>query len=277
MTIYCVYLTVYRGNKLPPFYIGSTSIDKINSGYHGSVRSKKYRAIWETELRTNQNLFSTKIIKTFDTRSSALAYEADIQNKLNVVQNILYCNMAVATVNGMFGMDVKGKNNPNYGNKWQSSQRAAASERNSIYMQKNPKIWISKIIDGKVISKFIFMMEKEKYISSGWETGKRKELHTDNIRVSASITAKRANHTLCTCMTCKKVVQAHTLNHHIKTHHSSPKLEYFGKNYPSFGELLKQTGCSKHLYQKWYLNGYDPRPSIGNRNIHFIPPKLVAE
>ena len=32
--MYCVYLTIYTGNKLPPFYIGSTSLKKINKGYN---------------------------------------------------------------------------------------------------------------------------------------------------------------------------------------------------------------------------------------------------
>ena len=31
--MYCVYLTIYRGNKLPPFYIGYSSINKIKAGY----------------------------------------------------------------------------------------------------------------------------------------------------------------------------------------------------------------------------------------------------
>jgi hypothetical protein len=39
--MYCVYLTIYKGNNLPPFYIGSTSIDKIDGGYHGSVMSEE--------------------------------------------------------------------------------------------------------------------------------------------------------------------------------------------------------------------------------------------
>ncbi len=30
--MYCVYLTTYSGDKLPPYYIGSTSIAKISNG-----------------------------------------------------------------------------------------------------------------------------------------------------------------------------------------------------------------------------------------------------
>jgi hypothetical protein len=36
--MFAVYLTSYKGNKLPPFYIGSSSVSALNSGYHGSVK-----------------------------------------------------------------------------------------------------------------------------------------------------------------------------------------------------------------------------------------------
>ena len=62
--IYCTYLTIYKGNKLPPFYIGSTSVDKINTGYHGTVSSKKYKDIYKQELITNPQIFKTKILTT---------------------------------------------------------------------------------------------------------------------------------------------------------------------------------------------------------------------
>lgn len=33
--LYCTYLTSYFGNKLPPFYIGYTTVANINRGYRG--------------------------------------------------------------------------------------------------------------------------------------------------------------------------------------------------------------------------------------------------
>jgi len=36
-----VYITNYKGTKLSPWYIGSTSKNKITNGYNGSVSSKK--------------------------------------------------------------------------------------------------------------------------------------------------------------------------------------------------------------------------------------------
>jgi hypothetical protein len=41
--IFCTYLTIYSGNKLPMFYIGSSTVKKVVSGYHGSVSSKIYK------------------------------------------------------------------------------------------------------------------------------------------------------------------------------------------------------------------------------------------
>ena len=44
--MYCVYLTVYSGNLLPMFYIGSSSVKKIQNGYCGSISSKKYKNVF---------------------------------------------------------------------------------------------------------------------------------------------------------------------------------------------------------------------------------------
>ena len=102
MNIYCVYLTIYLGNKLPMFYIGSTSISKLNSGYRGSVLSKKYKETWNYELSTNPHLFETKIISYHDTREHAFDKEETLQRLLNVVPSELYINESYA--NGGFSM-----------------------------------------------------------------------------------------------------------------------------------------------------------------------------
>ena len=101
MNIYVTYLTIYSGNKLPPFYIGSSTIEKINNGYRGSVKSKKYKSIWKQELKENPHLFKTKIISKHTNRKEALEKEDYIHRKLNVVKSPLYINMALAS--GCFG------------------------------------------------------------------------------------------------------------------------------------------------------------------------------
>lgn len=109
---YCVYLTTYKGNKLPPFYIGSSSISKIENGYKGSVRSKKYSKIWKEELKATPHLFSTKIIKTFYSRKMATYKEKMLQIRLNVVKSSMYINESIACINGMFGRDIKKELHP---------------------------------------------------------------------------------------------------------------------------------------------------------------------
>jgi len=104
---FCVYLTTYSGNKLPPFYIGSTSIEKIkNQNYHGTVTSKKFKNIWWNEIENNPSLFKTFIISTHYSRKEAYEKEEYLQRTLNVVKSSMYINMSIA--NGNFVAE-KGK------------------------------------------------------------------------------------------------------------------------------------------------------------------------
>ena len=109
---FCVYLTIYRGNKLPPFYIGSSSIQNINNGYKGSVQSKKYKQIWRKELKENHHLFVIKIVSIHKTRTEALIKEDFLQRTLNVVSSPLYINLSFAQKDGCFGLKPLHKRNP---------------------------------------------------------------------------------------------------------------------------------------------------------------------
>ena len=113
--MYCVYLTTYAGDKLPPFYVGSTSKQKITEGYKGSVSSAEWKAIWEYELKNHPDLFNTWIISEHSTRKEALEAELKYQIENNVVESTQWINKSLAQPNGFFGMDVSGKNNPMYG------------------------------------------------------------------------------------------------------------------------------------------------------------------
>ena len=129
MSIYCVYLTVYSGNKLPPFYIGSTSVKRIiEKKYHGSVASKKYKDIWKSELKSHPELFKTIIICTFESRKEAIEKENKLQKLLNVIRSPLYINQATAQVNGYCGRIVKGKDNPFFGKKHTEETRKRLSD-----------------------------------------------------------------------------------------------------------------------------------------------------
>lgn len=93
---YCTYLTIYSGNKLPPFYIGSTSVGRIKSGYRGSVSSKKYKSTWLSEIKENPELFRTKIISYHETREEAISKEEYFQKNLKVIKSEMYINMCYA-------------------------------------------------------------------------------------------------------------------------------------------------------------------------------------
>jgi hypothetical protein len=130
--MYCTYLTVYSGNKLPPFYIGSTSIKSILEGYRGSVSSKRYSRIWKQELKDNPILFKTFIISRHDSRQDAVYKEYKLQKILNVVKSDMYMNLSLASKDGCFGRDMKWINNPMHGMKLSIEAKDKISKSNSV-------------------------------------------------------------------------------------------------------------------------------------------------
>lgn len=110
MGIYCTYLITYKGNKLPPFYIGSSNINRLEAGYRGSVSSIRYGKIWKQELKENPHLFKYHIITTHDTRKEATEKELQIQMRLKVMHNPMYINESYARINGVHGLSLSGKN-----------------------------------------------------------------------------------------------------------------------------------------------------------------------
>lgn len=130
--LYCTYLTFYKGNKLPPFYIGSSSVKKILSGYKGSVASLKWKDIWIVEIKNNPHLFRTQILKTYTDRKEASINERKLQKKLKVVRSSMYINQSICAPNGFCGMDVAGKNNPNYGNKKSQEEKKKFSKNSAM-------------------------------------------------------------------------------------------------------------------------------------------------
>lgn len=174
MTMYCTYLTVYRGNKLPPFYIGSSKIDLIESGYRGSVSSKKYKNIWEDELINNPHLFKTYIITSHDSRKSALEKELFFHEKLNVVKSEMYINLSKARKNGFFGMDVSGKNNPMFGS--DRSKNHPKGMLGKKHSEKTKSNW-SKTRKGKMTG------EKNPMFGKKWSEEHRKKVLAKRIGV----------------------------------------------------------------------------------------------
>ena len=79
--MYCVYLTTYIGDKLPKYYVGSSSLLKIQNGYKGSVSSKEWKHIWNFEIKEHPELFSVAVVSKHNTRVEALNAELQYQLK----------------------------------------------------------------------------------------------------------------------------------------------------------------------------------------------------
>lgn len=95
MHIYCTYITIYLGNKLPPFYVGFSNISKIQKGYHGTVVSKKYSKIWKEEIKNNPHLFKTIILTLHYSKEEAKEKESYLQRFFKVNKNPMYINMSI--------------------------------------------------------------------------------------------------------------------------------------------------------------------------------------
>lgn len=154
--MYVVYLIVYRGKLLPPFYIGSTSLKNIKEKYYGSIVSKKYKDIFNSEKKINPELFSRIILSEHSTRQEAMSFELVLQKKFNVVKSNLFFNQSYASVGGMCGMDVSGNNNPMFGKKHSEAtkeliRKKRGNERRYIPTDAHRKI-TSKTHKNKIVS-----------------------------------------------------------------------------------------------------------------------------
>ena len=94
--MFVTYLTIYDGDKLPPFYIGSTSAERVERGYHGSVRGAQFKNVWQQELLDHPELFDTIVLSEHATREEALTEEQRLHVKHNVVRDKRFVNTATA-------------------------------------------------------------------------------------------------------------------------------------------------------------------------------------
>lgn len=133
----CTYLTSYFGNKLPPFYIGSSTVENVNKGYRGSVASKEYKKIWKEELKNHPELFKIRVLTLHKNRKDASEQERIFQTKFNVVKNPLYINKAIVNPNHCFGNVITGKNNPYYGRRHTDEIKKKMSESHADFFGSN--------------------------------------------------------------------------------------------------------------------------------------------
>lgn len=176
-TIYCTYLTIYKGSCLPRRYIGYSTINKIKKGYNGSIQSKRYKTIYEEEQKVNKHLFRTRILSTFSSKDEAILEEQRLHIKYNVVKNPNYMNESRAF--GPIGkyIDMSGENNPMYGvirpDEWR--------EEHSNFMKGNT------------------------YGSREW---------TEEEKLNKSFEAKERSKIKCSCLLCSKVISYYQLEQH---------------------------------------------------------------
>jgi len=137
---YVVYLTHYKGTKLPPWYIGSSHEEKVLKRYNGSVSSKKYKEIYLKEQKQNKHLFSTRILSYHHTKDEALDEELRLHRKHKIIKNTKYINETYARAKSF--NSGKGKDSVNYnmvcvvdkdGNKFKVSKEEFYNNRGILY------------------------------------------------------------------------------------------------------------------------------------------------
>jgi len=164
--------------------------------------SSKY--VKEAILKYGKTYFKKKVLKVFHEAKDAMLHESQLHEKFNVDKNPLFFNKCKSTVWGfrstglvlsgktyeeIHGVEkakklrekrsidmkkhralnpnsVKGKNNPNYGNKWSEEKRKEfASRRQGDKHPAFGSMWINNGIISKKIS-------KNEPIPSGWIKGR---------------------------------------------------------------------------------------------------------
>jgi hypothetical protein len=190
--MYVVYLVKYNGEKLPPYYVGSTNLKKLKNGYRGSVISKKYKKIFKEELKENPHLFDYEILSEHKTRKEALNFELDKQIDLDVVKSDEYFNESLASVDGMFGRDVSGELNPMYGKTHTDETRKKQSKKRGnkkryVVTDEHRKIF-SKTHKNKIVSKEtrLKISEAKKGQNIGELNPMFGKTHTDEVKLKIS-------------------------------------------------------------------------------------------
>lgn len=147
---YCTYLTVYLGNKLPPFYIGFSLVENVENGYHGSVSSKQWKSIWKEELLNNPNVFKTIILTKHESKEEAVNREQKFQLSLGVLKKPeMYINRTIGKP--LFGCGKVGMKHRKP--RSQEYRDQVSKRRRGVPMSQEQKAVLSLLNKGKVLSK----------------------------------------------------------------------------------------------------------------------------
>lgn len=115
--------------------------------------------------------------------------------------------------------------------------------------------------------------KKEVYISEEGKLKKERLRERNMLKHSEWMKQKWETPTEAMLDAIKHFKEPKTQEHKTKIKESKlTDIEYKGKIYRGWDALLKTTGVTKHLYKKYYLNGYDPEVNVGVKH----NPKLVS-
>jgi dTDP-4-amino-4,6-dideoxygalactose transaminase len=145
---------MYLGTKLPRWYIGSSTEEKVLNGYNGSVCSKRYCEIYIKEQKENKHLFKTRILSKHLTRKEAISEELRLQKMHKVVKNSDYFNESYAQKNGCFSREKFGELNPMFNKGYKLTGDKNGRHKNNFNYQ------TSNI--GENISRALKLSEKNK-------------------------------------------------------------------------------------------------------------------
>lgn len=227
--LYKVTYLPHLGTEYPKYYIGSKYNYKGN--YFGSVDSKQVYPYtnglslrdWWKEQKKTPSNFLIEILNSFD----------DITpEELVLHERNLQLEMDVLSEE-YFNHSIATKG-------FCSKKRSEESKRN--VSNKTKQYWDSE--DGKLKKERLRernLTKQSEWMKKKWETP------TD-----AMLSA------------IKHLREPKTQEHRTKIKESKlTDIEYKGIMYRGWDALLECTGVSKHLYKKYYLNGYDPEVNIG--------------
>lgn len=176
---FCVYLTVYYGNKLPPFYIGwSSRPDKVLAQeYHGSISSKEYKEIYKQELEENPHLFKSFVLSYQNTKKEATEKEEYFHRKFDVIKNSMYFNMAIGRAkfsrSGPHSEETKVKISK------KTTGREAWNKGKPNEKQKTKMLENNPMKDPEVVKKCITTRTKNN--KPMWNKGKKLKKHSDTM------------------------------------------------------------------------------------------------
>jgi len=206
--------------KLPTFYIGSSSVERVNNGYHGSVSSIRFKKTFRKFLKTNPNDISTHILSYHKTRKDAFKAELELHQKYDVVKHESFVNLSEAKPNGYYG--ASGEKHPFFG--CTHSDKAKKKMSEALTGEKHPFFGKTHTDEAKQ------KMSEANFGKTHTDEAKQKmseanfgKTHTDEAKqkISKAIYGKKQKRVICEHCGKDVAVNIYTRYHSDKCKHKS--------------------------------------------------------